>query len=107
MKDLSWKLVVVIVAFLESVVVLTMTDHDTGAFIAVGLGVLGGLGLIVNQVAGAREQTTAVKEQTNGNTSRMLDILEAQGRMLASMTPVGTQTTKEPAGVDTITPTGP
>lgn len=103
-KDLSWKYVVIIVSFLETIALLTITGHETGAFIAVGLGVLGALGLIVGQGAAQREQTTAVKEQTNGNYSRMFDILEAQGRMLAAMQPVPPTTQAAPEEVHTITP---
>lgn len=87
MKDLTWKHVVLLVSFFAAVVILSLNDKDQGAFIALGLGVFGALGLIVNQVAGAKEQTTAVKEQGNGNTSRMMDIIEAQGKMLAVMQP--------------------
>jgi hypothetical protein len=88
MKDLTWKHVVLLVSFFAAVVILSLNNKDQGAFIALGLGVFGALGLIVNQVAGAKEQTTAVKEQGNGNTSRMMDIIEAQGKMLALMQPV-------------------
>lgn len=82
---------IVIVAFLAAIVALTMTGHETGALIAVGAGILGGLGLSLGQ-------QQAVKEQTNGNTSRLMDMVENSNKasieqarvtanLLALMTP--------------------
>lgn len=86
-KDVTWKHVAIILAFFGVIAVLAITKNETGTFVLVGMGILGGLGLVAVQAAGAKEQTTAVKEQTNGNHGRMLDILEAQGKLLAQMQP--------------------
>jgi hypothetical protein len=71
---------IVIVAFLAAIVALAMTGRDTAALIAVGTAVLAGLGLSLGQ-------QQAVKEQTNGNTTKLLEMVEAQGQMLARMQP--------------------
>lgn len=87
MRDLTWKHVTIIVAFFATIAVLKLSGSDESSFILVGMGVLGGVGLIAVQTGQAKEQVTAVKEQTNGNLARLLDMLEAQGRMLAQMQP--------------------
>lgn len=87
MKELTWKHVTIILAFLGALVFLTAADKETGAFVAIGVAILGGLGLVAVQSAQAKEQTTVVKEQTNGNLSRLVDVIEAQGKMLAAMQP--------------------
>ena len=82
---------IVIVAFLAAIVALAMTNHDTAALIAVGIAVLGGLGLSLGQ-------QQAVKEQTNGSMSRALEMAAASSQaaleqarvnanLLALMTP--------------------
>ena len=86
-RDISWKHVTIIVSFFAVVGLLSATGRDTGAFVAVGLGVLGGLGLIVAQVASTKEAANATHQQSNGNLSRMMDIIEKQGAMLAAMQP--------------------
>lgn len=87
MTELSWKHVTVIVAFFVAIAVLAVTGHDTGAFITVGLGVLGALGLLVAQGAATKETASATHAQSNGNLSRLMDIIERQGAMLAQATP--------------------
>lgn len=87
-KDLSWKHVAIILGFFGSVVVLSLTGQETATFILVGMGVLGALGLAVAQTSSAKEQTTAVKEQSNGNTTLMLNMIERQSRLLAASTPM-------------------
>jgi hypothetical protein len=86
-KDLSWKHVAVILGFFVAVVVLAVTKNETGSLVLVGMGIFGAIGLGVAQVSGAKEATTAVKEQTNGNWSAVLGILERQGQMLAAAHP--------------------
>jgi hypothetical protein len=44
-------------------------------------------GLLVGQIAENRAATQAVQQQTNGNQSRMMDILERFGDKLAASTP--------------------
>ncbi len=87
MKELTWKHVAVIVAFFGAVVILAVTKNETGSLVLVGMGIFGAIGLGVAQVSGAKEATTAVKEQTNGNWSAVLGILERQGQMLAAAHP--------------------
>lgn len=86
-KDVTWKHVSIILGFFATVAVLAVSGQDTAAFIVVGMAVLAGIGLVAVQAGAAKEQTAAVKEQTNGNTTRLLDIVEAQGKLLASMQP--------------------
>jgi hypothetical protein len=87
MKNLTTPHVVVIVAFLACVTTLVALDKDTGAFIALGVALLGAAGLQLGQ-------TIAVKENTNGNQARMLEMLEGNqqeivklAHVMASMTP--------------------
>lgn len=87
-KEISWPAAAIVIAFFLSIGALGATGRDTAAFIVAGMAVLGGLGLIVNQVAGAKEQATAAKEEANGKQGRLLDILERQGQMLAGMVPI-------------------
>lgn len=81
MKNFSpTHMTIVIVAFLAAIVALAMTDRDTAALVAVGTAVLAGLGLSLGQ-------QQAVKEQTNGNTTKLLEMLEKNAEMLARMQP--------------------
>lgn len=80
MRSLSWPQAVVIVAFLGAIVALSFTGRDTAALIAVGTALLGGLGVSLGQ-----QQT--VKEHVNGNTTKLLNMVEKQSQMLAAMAP--------------------
>jgi len=75
MKDLKTTHVVVIVAFLLCVTVLHLFHSDTSVLILVGGAILTGIGVQVGQ-------TAVLREQTNGNQSKMLEntrhALEAQ-----------------------------
>jgi len=75
MKDLKTGHVVVIVAFLLCVTALTLTHSETSALILIGGAILAGIGIQVGQ-------TTVLRDQTNGNQTKMLDnnrhALEAQ-----------------------------
>jgi len=104
MREISWKHVTLILGFFATIAALSVTGHDTGTFVLVGMGILGALGLVVNQVSGAKEQTAAVQVQTNGNQTRLLDIVESQGRMLAAMQPASAAPLDE---VHATTPTMP
>lgn len=53
--------------------------------------------LLAAQGAENRSAVQAVQQQTNGNQTRLLDILEAQGKLLAAMPPAAQQTTPDPA----------
>lgn len=81
MKDLGpTHKTVIIVAFLGSIVALTFSGHDTAALIAVGTALMAGLGLSLGQ-------QQAVKEQTNGNTTKLLEMVENAQQILAQMPP--------------------
>ena len=67
MKSLTYQHVIVIVAFLACVTILGITGNETAAIIAVGVALLGGLGVNMGQ-------TQAVKENTNGNANRLMEI---------------------------------
>jgi len=75
MKDLKTTHVVVIVAFLACVTALTLTHSETSAIVLLGGAILAGIGIQVGQ-------TTVLRDQTNGNQTRMLEntrhALEAQ-----------------------------
>jgi len=82
---------IVIVVFLTAIVVLSVTGHDSAALISVGVAILAGLGLSLGQ-------QQAVKEQTNGNTSRLMQMISDSAKaqteqakttasLLALMTP--------------------
>ena len=46
--------------------------------------------LLAAQQAGTNAKVESVQQQTNGNTSRLVDIVEAQGKLLAQMhMPIG------------------
>ena len=78
MKLGGWQLVVVIGLVLAAITTLGALGRDTTALIGLGTLLLAGLGVIVGQ------QVT-LKDQTNGNTSRLLAMVEKQSTMLAGM----------------------
>lgn len=80
MKNLNTQAVIVIVAFLAAIVVLALADKDTAVLVAVGSAVLGGLGLIAGQQSG-------IRDNTNGNMTKVLAMIEKQSHMLAAMKP--------------------
>lgn len=75
-----------------------------------------------SQLAGAREQIGQVQQQTNGNLSRLVDLVEKQGQIIASLPalpgpsvpqqdgwpPAGADTTATswPAGAPSVGPVG-
>lgn len=67
------------------------TGHDTGTTLMLLAGVLGAGGFgIASYTRNTQVQrdVTAVRHQTNGNTSRLLDLIEQQNRLLAQAGPV-------------------
>jgi len=84
MKNLTWQQVVVIIGVavpvVAGVVLLGLAGRDTAALIGLGALIFGGLGLVIGQNA-------ALKDQGNGNTTRLLDMVEQQGKLLAAMRP--------------------
>jgi hypothetical protein len=52
--------------------------------------------LLAAQVAQVHGQTAQVVQNTNGNQAKLLDMLDAQGKMLATMTPIRPVVAGEP-----------
>ena len=88
---LSWPHVAVIGIIVAGVVALAALGRDTSALIALGTLLLAGIGLIAGSQLG-------IRDQTNGNTTRMLSILEAQGQLLAQMQPLAPTSDSEVVG---------
>ncbi len=72
-KDLSWKHVWIVGLVLAAVVGIQAMEKDTALIATIGLGLLIGIGLIVRQQGQTHEATQVVKEQTNGNISKVLE----------------------------------
>lgn len=87
MRSLTWPFAAVVIAFLTAITIIAVLGKDIAVFATVGLGVLGAMGLLVKQQTEVRERTDAVQQQTNGNMSRLLEMIERQNQMLAQMTP--------------------
>lgn len=69
-----------------AVMAIAGVDKDT-IMLMISLLVVPVLGaLLAGQLVENRAATQAVQQQTNGNQSRLLDILEAQGKLLAQST---------------------
>lgn len=81
MKFTATHLTVVIVAFLAAITTLALANRDTAALIAVGIAILGGLGLSLGQ-------QQAVKENTNGTMTRTMGLLENVIEKLAKLPPI-------------------
>lgn len=88
MKDLSWKHVIIACAFLGCLTVVVLSGVDSGPVIMVGMAILAGIGWAGTKATEAKAETTAVREQTNGNTTRMLQMLEGMAHQMASMQPL-------------------
>jgi len=86
-RDVSWKHVAIILGFFATIAALTFTGKDTATFVLVGMGIMAGIGVVAVKSAETREQSSAVQRQTNGNMTKLLEMLEAQGQMLAEMHP--------------------
>lgn len=79
---LTWPHVAVVGIFVVGITVLGITGRDTAPLIALGSAVLIGAGLV-----GVVHQQGEIKASTNGNTSRLVSLLEAMSRQLAQMQP--------------------
>lgn len=86
-KDITWKHVAIILGFFATVAGLSVVGGDTAAFIVVGMAILAGVGVVAVKTTETKEQTVAVKEQTNGNMSKLLELVQEQTKMLAAMQP--------------------
>jgi hypothetical protein len=71
---LPWSVAVVAIACIAAIVVLSALHADTGAMLGVLLTVIGGL-------------SVATHQQTNGNTSRLIDLVQAQSQELSRTMP--------------------
>lgn len=87
MKDFSWKHVIVAVAFLGCLTAVVLSKVDSGPIIMVGMAILAGIGWAGTKATEAKAETTFVREQTNGNTHKMLGMLESMANQMASMQP--------------------
>lgn len=70
----SWPVAVVAVACIAAIVALSVLHADTTAMLGVLLTVIGGIAVSTHQ-------------QTNGNTTRLLDMLDRQSAQLAKAMP--------------------
>ena len=89
-KDVTWKHVTIVLGFFATIAALTFIGEDTSPVIVVGMAILAGIGVVAVKSAETKEQSAAVQRQSNGNTTKMLEMLEAQGQMLAAMRPPAT-----------------
>lgn len=68
MKLITWPIAVVIVTLIGGLVVLAVLGVETAAYLGLTLAILVGLGIIHNQ--------GEIKNATNGNTARLIGLLE-------------------------------
>lgn len=85
MKDLRWTHVVVVLGTLGVLGWLAYQGKDGATVITGMLALLAALGFVAYQQSEIKSHTEAIKQNTNGNISRMLTMLEKQGEMLAEM----------------------
>ena len=91
-KLTGWPLAAVIMAFLAAFVIMSVfSDKDTGTLVAIGMAILAGVGVSVGAAMG-------IKDQVNGNTTRMMDIIEQLAHRLgdAPATPRPSEEGKDP-----------
>lgn len=85
LKDIKWPAVVlisvVVVATIAAVTVLTWLGAGTAALLSFGIATLMGLGVMAGQ-------QSSIRDNVNGNTGRMLTMIEKQTEMLARMQPL-------------------
>lgn len=77
---LTWPHVAVIGLVLGAVVTLAALGRDTSALIGLGTLLFAGIGVVAAGMVG-------IKDQTNGNTSKLLTMVERMSEMLAQMRP--------------------
>lgn len=97
-----WPLAAIIVAGMLAVTLMVLFHADAALILTVATIML--ITVPSTFLAGQQGQTQAavqaVQQQTNGNQGRLVDILEAQGKMLAAMHPPS-------AGLSAPTPAAP
>lgn len=77
-----WAGVVVVVAILVAVVVLSLLKADTAVFVSIVATVGAPAIAILLSIHG---KTEAVRQQTNGNTSALVDLVRRQSDIIASL----------------------
>lgn len=79
-----WATVVVIVASLGAIVTLSLLHVEVAA-------ILTAIMTVVVPVIGSllHSNISAIKEQTNGNTSTLLALVKRQGDIIATLPPIG------------------
>lgn len=86
--QITWPIAVVCVAFLTALVVVVLFGPgQTAVVVMVGMAILGGIGLNVVRTTEAKQEASAAKEQSNGNMSRVLAMVEGMANQLAAMQP--------------------
>lgn len=85
MKDLRWPHAVLMSTVLLVLGGLAYTGKDSAAVIGGVLAVLGAMGFLVKQQAEVKEQATAIKEQTNGNTAVLVEVIREQQRQIVNL----------------------
>lgn len=85
--ELTWKHVIIAVAFLGCVTAVVVAKIDSGPVVLVGMAILAGIGWVGTKATEAKAETSVVREQTNGNTTKMLSMLESMANQMATMQP--------------------
>lgn len=76
-KRVTWPQAAIVVAVIAGVVVLSILGRDLTSVIALGIAIFGAVGLGAGQMQG-------IKDQVNGNLTRLLDMMEKHVQMLAA-----------------------
>jgi len=79
---LNWPHVALVTVLVAGMVVLSVFDKDTTAYIALASAVLLGAGI----TAGIHQQGE-IKQATNGNSAALVELVAEMTRLLAAMTP--------------------
>lgn len=80
----AWAIAAVAIAIVGAIVALSWMHADTTALLAVLLTVIGGF-------------TISTHQQTNGNTSKLIELVSTQSQQLAhTMPPLGSTTPTDP-----------
>lgn len=74
----TWPAVALVGLIIGGLVILGALNRDTTQLVWLGLAVLSSAGLV---------STLAVKEQTNGRITQLVEVVERQGAMLAAAQP--------------------
>lgn len=78
----GWPHVALVAVLVFGIVILSVFDKDTAPYIALASAILLGAGL----TAGIHQQGE-IKQATNGNSMRLIALLESMSKQLATMSP--------------------